>query len=166
MSNPAMKQKHSDGITLALNTPDKDGFLPKDKAAKSLSNTLKNNPDIQKRREPKRRATMELAGRWIPIDQLPAATAYRLKVHSVTMAQPLHLLENFEMRGPSTSVPSDNHHIDHIFAVMDGFNQNVPPEIVGHICNLRMLHHSENSRKSGKSDITKTELMKRYKQSI
>lgn len=164
MQDPAIKEKHSSGISNALNTTDKNGILRKVKAAKSLSITLRNNPDIHKRREPKRRATMEQSGRWVAICDLPAATAYRLKVHSITMSQPLHLLEHFEKRGPSTSLPSDNHHIDHIFSVMDGFHNNVPPEIIGHISNLRMLHHSENVRKNGKSDITIDELYSRYNQ--
>lgn len=162
MSCANMRQKHSLGITNSLNTLGKDGLLPKEKAAKSLSITLKNNPEISEKREPKRRATMEKNGRWIPIDQQPEAVAYRLKVHSITMSQPLYLLENFEKRGPSTSTPSDNHHIDHIFSVMDGFHQNVSPEIVGNFCNLRMLHHRENVKKNSKSDITKEELLRRY----
>lgn len=162
MAEPVMKSKHSRALIKALNTPDITGIAPKTKAAKSLSKTLKDNPQIHKNREPKRRKTMEHSGKWITIEQMDAAIAYRLRVHAVTMSQPLNILPNFEKRGPSTKEYSDNHHIDHIFSVSEGFRLNIPPEIIGHLCNLRMIHHLENVKKNSKSDIDQYELLRRY----
>ena len=163
MSDPILKQKHSVNISKALNTPNKDGILPKCQASASLHKTHLNNPQISKTIQKKRRNTLEKKGIILPLDLMPASLAYRAQVHKVTMQQPLHLLENFNLRGPSTANPHDNNfHIDHIFSVADGFKNEISPEIIGNICNLRMLHHTANVKKSAKSEITMAELFHRY----
>jgi hypothetical protein len=163
MADPFMKNKHSLSISKSLNSVDEKGKLRKNKAAESLKATLKNKPEIIKSRCLKQRESMEQLGYWLPLASLPAATKYRSEVHRITMKQPLNSLSNFHKRGPSTSFISDNHHIDHIYSVSDGFKNNIPAEIIGNIVNLRMIHHRDNVIKNGKSDISLEELMKLFK---
>ena len=43
--------------------------------------------------------------------------------------------------------------LDHIVSKFDGFSNNVPPEVIAHPKNLRMLESSENKRKHTRSDM-------------
>jgi len=54
------------------------------------------------------------------------------------------------------------YHIDHIYSVIDGFNNNIPEEVIANPANLRMLWYSDNINKKGKSEITKEELYKNF----
>lgn len=57
-------------------------------------------------------------------------------------------------------------HIDHQFSIFDGFKFQIPPAIISHICNLRLLGASENSIKNRKSSITLEELNLRIRNYI
>jgi hypothetical protein len=48
--------------------------------------------------------------------------------------------------------------IDHIYSVIDGFNNNVSLDILNHPANLRLITKSENKKKGNKSYITLEEL--------
>lgn len=50
---------------------------------------------------------------------------------------------------------------DHIVSVRYGFDNNIPPEILGHPANCRLITHSENSSKHAKCDMTVGELSAR-----
>lgn len=53
-----------------------------------------------------------------------------------------------------------NHHLDHKFSVLDGFLNNISPEIISNLYNLQMLPWLENSiYKKGSSSISYKELM-------
>jgi hypothetical protein len=54
------------------------------------------------------------------------------------------------------------YHIDHIFSVLDGFANNILPEVVANPFNLRMLSMNDNLSKNGRSDITINELYEDY----
>jgi hypothetical protein len=57
----------------------------------------------------------------------------------------------------------DRHnHLDHVLSIVEGFRNNVPPEVVGSIHNLRMLEGNMNRSKSYRSEITPAELLERY----
>ena len=56
----------------------------------------------------------------------------------------------------------NKYHLDHIYSVFDGFNNNILPNIISSHINLQFLKESDNIRKSSRSDITKNELYKRY----
>ena len=103
-------------------------------------------------------ATKRAKGLCIPEDQIPAFKKYKSAVHGVTQKQPLHLLQNIEKRG---LVQHGGWHLDHQFSVQAGFQNNVPPEIVGNIANLVMLPGVINIRKQERCTITLTELMRR-----
>lgn len=76
-----------------------------------------------------------------------ALRLYRLEVLRITKQQPLHLLEHYEKRGTAAE---DGYHLDHIYPISLGFNNNIPPEEIGHISNLQMLHWKDNVLKSNK----------------
>ena len=81
---------------------------------------------------------------------------YRNRVTSVSNAQPLHLLENSDKRG------RDDHHLDHKFSVIDGFEKGILPDIVGHFANLQFIPAKENLLKGRQSSITINELMRKF----
>ena len=58
-----------------------------------------------------------------------------------TEQQPLYVLENHDKRGWK------EFHLDHIYPISMAFYQNIPPEKVGNIKNLRFIHHKENMSK-------------------
>lgn len=102
-------------------------------------------------------ATKRATGQCIPEDQVPAYQAYRNRVKSVTKKQPIRLLENIEKRGPANV---DGWHLDHAYSVKQGFLNDVSPEIIGHICNLRMIPAKDNIIKKEGCSITLTELLR------
>ncbi len=57
---------------------------------------------------------------------------------------------------------STEYHLDHIFSVSEGFKHNIPPEIVAHHTNLRIIPQSENCSKQDKCDKTITQLYEDY----
>ena len=50
---------------------------------------------------------------------------------------------------------------DHLLSIDDGWKQHVPPRIMRHPANCRLISHRENQRKSRRSLITLAELMAR-----
>jgi len=54
--------------------------------------------------------------------------------------------------------------LDHIFSIQDGYENDVPVEIISSPINLRMLLHSDNSIKGRKSDISLEMLYSLHKQ--
>lgn len=57
----------------------------------------------------------------------------------------------------------DRHnHLDHVLSIVEGFKNNVAPEIMGSIYNLRIISGQANRHKSYRSDITVKELLERY----
>ncbi|HET8688648.1 MAG TPA: hypothetical protein VFM18_18695 [Methanosarcina sp.] len=55
-----------------------------------------------------------------------------------------------------------SNHLDHIYSIVDGWNNKVPAEVMGSIHNLRILNGISNRKKSNKSDILLEELYNAY----
>ena len=55
------------------------------------------------------------------------------------------------------------YHLDHMFSIYEGFTLSIPPRIIAHPANLRVIHATENVKKHTKSCITKQELRARIK---
>ena len=53
-------------------------------------------------------------------------------------------------------------HLDHIYSQKAGFDNNVPPEVVGHWTNLRLLPAKENNGKGARCDKTIEKLYEDY----
>lgn len=84
---------------------------------------------------------------------------YAKAVYKFTANQQLNLLKNIEKRGHYNN---NGYHLDHIFSIFDGFRFNIPIEIIGDIVNLRFIPAAQNTGKSGKSDLSLTNLFNRY----
>jgi len=52
------------------------------------------------------------------------------------------------------------YHLDHMFSILEGFKNNIPPYILSHKANLQMLLESDNISKDFRCDITMEELFK------
>lgn len=55
------------------------------------------------------------------------------------------------------------YHLDHIYSRKAGFDNNVPPEVIGHWTNLRMMPGTENNGKGPRCDKTIEQLYEDYK---
>lgn len=81
---------------------------------------------------------------------------YRLAVKSIT-ARSYH--DYYYVINPDNLPRSRfEYHVDHIYSVEEGFKNNVPPEIIGHYTNLRMMWHLDNCKKNTKCHITLDQL--------
>jgi len=74
--------------------------------------------------------------------------AYKIDVWRITNQQPLHLLENYDMRGINGEEGA--YTLDHIYSIRKGFNNNIPPEEIGQFSNLQMLPWLDNITKGWK----------------
>lgn len=73
---------------------------------------------------------------------------YYRAVMSITKLQNISILEHYEKRARG---PDDNaYHLDHIYPVIQGFENGIPPELIGDISNLRFIPWRENISKSDK----------------
>ena len=130
----------------------------KHKAMESYKNTIaKRTPEESRVIGQRCRANRVKNGTAIPEEQVPAFELYKNKVWAETNRNNLTLLENYEKRGRT------DYHLDHMYSITRGFKNNVPPEIIGHICNLTMLPHKENRSKYIKCSITLKELEQKIK---
>ena len=73
---------------------------------------------------------------------------YYRAVMSITKMQAISILEHYDKRarGPDEHA----YHLDHIYPVIRGFENGIPPELIGDISNLRFIPWKENVTKSDK----------------
>ena len=83
------------------------------------------------------------------LNSIPEWKRYYNEVQRITHKQPIQLLENYEKRGRAQT-GSDVYHLDHIISIKYGFDNNIDPNIIGDISNLRMIPWLENLKKSSK----------------
>ena len=104
----------------------------------------------------------EESGRWVELSELKDFVLYSRIVGRITNKQNLKSLKNFDKRGRVDMNP-EAYHLDHKFSIYEGFKQNIPPYIIGDICNLEMLDAYHNSCiKNKKCSITKDELIESF----
>lgn len=82
---------------------------------------------------------------------------YRSDVMKYTRNNDLTLLENYDKRGIT------DYHVDHKYSVQQGFINGVDAKIIGHRCNLEMLHYKDNVSKHTDCSITLEELLELIK---
>jgi hypothetical protein len=107
---------------------------------------LKEHPNLKKR---KLNAIKDLEKR-----------LYYLKVWSITETQPLHVLKNHDkrcFRGVNC------YHLDHLLPIIFGYNNNIPPEKIGHISNLRFIRSTVNMRKGHKLTTESHKVLRKIK---
>jgi hypothetical protein len=83
------------------------------------------------------------------LDTIPMWNQYYNEVQRITSHQPIELLENYDKRGRAKH-GTDAYHLDHIISIKYGFDNNIDPNIIGNISNLRMIPWQENLQKSTK----------------
>jgi predicted DNA-binding protein YlxM (UPF0122 family) len=83
---------------------------------------------------------------------------YELMVLKITRQQPIHTLFNYNKRG--NSGVDGAYHLDHKFSIIEGFKNNIKPEIIGNIKNLEFIPWKENLKKRANCSITLEELIK------
>jgi len=106
---------------------------------------------------PKIRNKHEESGYWLSLSEVEPFRKYRTLVRRVQgrYYNQIALLPNYEKRS------MDGYHIDHRFSIYAGFKNDVPPEKIGHICNLEMKYCTDNLQKLAKCDLTLDELEER-----
>lgn len=82
---------------------------------------------------------------------------YELMVLKITRQQPINTLSNYNKRG--NSGVDGAYHLDHKFSIIEGFKNNVKPEIIGNIKNLEFISWEENLKKRANCSITLEELI-------
>ena len=102
---------------------------------------------------------MEANGLWVPLEQVSEFEIYKRKVQGITESV-VHLIPGYDANKRGLN-GGDNHQVDHIYSITQGFKNNVPPEIIGHVANLRFIHWKENNEKASECDITLEELYAR-----
>lgn len=70
--------------------------------------------------------------------------------------------EHFYFINPEKLQRSRDLHLDHIYSINEGFKNSVPPEIIGHWTNLRLIPKKENSSKGSNCHKTKEQLYADY----
>ena len=88
------------------------------------------------------------------IDDLPEFHDYRRRVDKITRQQPVEELANYDKWG--------EFHLDHMFSVAEGFKQQISPEIIGNIVNLKFIPAIENMKKQSLCTIDKDTLLLEY----
>lgn len=118
------------------------------------------NPSKSQQTINKIKQTRVASGDWISDERRSELELYRLAVKKIT-ANSYHT-HYYKINPDNLPRARYKYHLDHIFSVEEGFKQGVPPEIIGHWINLRMLWHLDNSIKNTKCHITLSQLMEQY----
>lgn len=85
---------------------------------------------------------------------------YYIKVWSITEKQPLHKLRNHKkrcFRGPKC------YNLDHIVPIIYGYLNNLPPEKIGDITNLRFIKAKDNIDKGSRMTEESHRTLRRLK---
>lgn len=77
---------------------------------------------------------------------------YYNAVHKITKQQNIKSLEHYEKRGKSKK-GTDNYQLDHIIPISEGFRNNIDPNIIGDISNLRFIPWRENILRNKKNKL-------------
>ncbi len=85
---------------------------------------------------------------------------YYLNVWSITESQPLHKLKNHNKR---CFYGKNCYHLDHRCSISEGFKNDIPPEIIGRMDNLKFIPAKLNMEKGYK--VTKYRLQETLKKS-
>lgn len=92
------------------------------------------------------------------LKNLPKQEKYRRNVINLTNRQPIYLLENYNKRGVSGI--NGAYHLDHKYSILEGFKNNIEPEVIASLNNLVFIPWEDNVKKRTKCSITKEELIK------
>lgn len=98
------------------------------------------------------------SGRWLADEQKSDYKRYSESVWRTTNKQDLETLENYDKRG-RLDEDENAFHLDHKFSIKKGFEESIPPEIIGSLKNLEMIPGKNNCSKGANCSISKEELL-------
>jgi len=87
---------------------------------------------------------------------------YYIKVWFITESMPIHNLKNFDKR---CYYGASCYNLDHILPISYGFHNNIPPEKIGNISNLRFIPSEENIKKGFKLTEESNKVLRKIKRS-
>lgn len=96
--------------------------------------------------------------RYSGIDRTLAEEYY----NAVNLITKKNWYEHFHKINPNKLQRSRDLHLDHIYSIAEGFKNDIPPEIIGHWTNLRLLPKIENSSKGAGCHKTKEQLFEDF----
>lgn len=91
------------------------------------------------------------------IQNIPIYKKYKQIVIFFTNKQDLSILTNYNKRGKTGK---NTYQLDHKYSILEGFKNNINPQLIGNINNLEMLPWKDNIKKQNKCSITLKELQK------
>jgi len=71
---------------------------------------------------------------------------YYVMVRQITENQPIHTLENYDNPRTLCGI-TGGYQLDHIISISSGFENKIPPEVIGNIKNLQFITWEENLSK-------------------
>lgn len=105
------------------------------------------------------KSSMISKGYWQNPDNYSQIERYRKDVINYTRKS---YKEHSSQINPNNKKRGNGFELDHRFSITEGFNHNIPPEVVGHWTNLEVIDEKENASKWARSSITKDQLMENY----
>lgn len=153
---PEQKNNQQIAIKKYINSPDYKNAMSGKKFTDKQKQNLKNAMNKAKH---KIRQTMEEKGIWTPIEKLPEFVKYKRDVWKLTN-NVVHLIPNFNaIKRGRCSLIEDTYQVDHNYSIVEGFLEDVAPEIIAHPENLSFIPWRENLKKWTKSSISLKELL-------
>lgn len=115
---------------------------------RDMSNTIKNAKERTGEKHP----------RWNP--NKSDFQIYKSEVYKETRKWDDYLIDGFKDANGNIGLSGDVYQLDHIVSVKYGFNNNIPPEVIGHICNLKYIKRKDNRKKWHKSNNKELNILK------
>jgi len=97
-----------------------------------------------------------------PDEELEELERYRRKVKIYTKKSLIKFGDEININNYPIGIGDGFYNIDHIYSIVDGFENNVPPKIIGSHINLQVISSKENILKNSDSWINKDELIRRF----
>jgi hypothetical protein len=89
---------------------------------------------------------------------------YRRKVKGYTKKSLIKYWDIINPEDYPIGIGEGFYNVDHIFSIVDGFNNNVSPKVIGSVVNLQVIQSKQNIIKNSDSWISKSELLMRYEE--
>lgn len=96
------------------------------------------------------------------VEKIPEYMKYRTVVDKLTKRQNIKLFPNYEKRGKAGLIGA--YHLDHKYSIVEGFLNNINPDIIANKENLEFITWEENNLKGRKCSITIEKLYLKIKQ--